>query len=78
MNIQEVSYGVLGEANQIEIRIHPFAIGEIPMVSVDIKNDEKTFETRTLEMPQNIYENWGTDDSVVVEWVAEAISVTLI
>jgi hypothetical protein len=31
-----------------------------------------------LQLPQSMYEQWGTDDSVIVEWAAQQLNVTLI
>jgi len=75
-NIQTISYGVLGEANKIEINIMSFLLGEIPQVQVRIMNEERTFEDKFLFMPNNIYQSWGTDDQVVIDWVLEELELT--
>lgn len=73
--IQTISYGVLGEANQIEINVMPFVLGKIPQVQVLIMNDEKTFEEKFLTMPSNIYQTWGTDDQIIVDWVLDELGL---
>jgi hypothetical protein len=78
IEIKSVSYGVLGNATQIDITILPFNLGLIPKVRVDIVNDEKSFESKTLDMPEDIYENWGTDDSTIINWVYEELGLTLV
>lgn len=75
--IKSVSYGVLGNATQIDITILPFNLGLIPKVRVGIINDEKSFESKTLDMPTDVYENWGTDDSTIINWVCEELGLTL-
>lgn len=75
-NIEQISYGVLGNADQIEITIGSFSLGEIPRVIVSFKNSEKTLETKVLEMPEETYQNWGTDDQVVVDFVLEELGLT--
>lgn len=72
-NIQAISYGVLGEANQIEINLMSFILGEIPQVQVRIMNDEKTFEYKVLTMPDDVYQAWGTDDQIVIDWVLDEL-----
>ena len=68
-NIQTISYGVLGEADKIEVTIMPFVLGKIPQVQVLIMNNEKTFEDKLLTMPSGVYQSWGTDDQIVIDWV---------
>lgn len=75
-NIEQISYGVLGNADQIEITIGSFSLGEIPRVIVSLKNSEKTLETKLLEMPEETYQNWGTDDQVVIDWVLDELNLT--
>lgn len=75
-NIQIISYGVLGEADKIEINIMSFILGEIPQVQVRIMNDERIFEDKFLTMPNNIYQSWGTDDQVVIDWVVDTLELT--
>jgi hypothetical protein len=78
-NIQTISYGAMGEANKMDITVIPFLLGsETTSLSVNIKNDEKIFESKKLDIPQDIYESWGTDDSIIIEWVCEELGLTLV
>lgn len=74
-NIQTISYGVLGEANKIEIHLLSFVLGQIPEVQAIIRNDEKIFEYKLLTMPNNVYQNWGTDDQIVIDWVLDELEL---
>ena len=74
--IQTISYGVLGEANQIEINLMSFVLGEIPQVQVRITNGEKDFEFKFLTMPNSVYQAWGTNDQTVIDWVLGELELT--
>ncbi len=74
--IQTISYGVLGEANQIEINLMSFILGQIPQVQVRILNGEKTFEYKVLTMPNDVYQAWGTNDQTVIDWVLNELELT--
>lgn len=77
--IETVSYGVLGNADFITISVRPFFIGEeTASLVVTLENDEKSFETKILTIPQEVYNKWGTDDSVIINWVCEALELTLV
>jgi len=75
-NIQTISYGVLGEANKIQINILFFVLGQIPQVQVSVMNNERNFEDKLLTMPENVYQAWGTDDQVVIDWVLDELGLT--
>ena len=75
-NIQTISYGVLGEANKIQINVLFFVLGQIPQIQVSIMNDERNFEDKVLTMPNDVYQNWGTDDQVVIDWVLDELELT--
>lgn len=75
-NIETISYGVLGEANQIEINLMSFILGQIPQVQVRILNVEKTFEYKVLTMPNDVYQAWGTNDQTVIDWVLNELELT--
>lgn len=77
--IETVSYGVLGNADFITINVRPFFIGEeTASIVVTLENSEKSFETKILTLPTDVYEAWGTDDSVIINWVCEELGLTLI
>jgi len=75
-NIQTISYGVLGEANKIQINILFFVLGEIPQIQVSIMNNVRNFEDKVLTMPDSVYQAWGTDDQVVIDWVLNELELT--
>jgi hypothetical protein len=75
-NIQTISYGVLGEANQIEINLMTFVLGEIPQVQVRITDGQKDFEFKFLTMPNDVYQAWGTNDQTVIDWVLNELELT--
>lgn len=92
IKIQTISFGFKGQANAIEIIIADYKLGLPPRVLVkfyDIQEvpavDEESEPTTNtvymheefLNMPEEIYNTWGTDDTVVKEWVAEELDLTL-
>lgn len=56
-----------------------YKLGEVPEnIDVVLFNQfQAPVHTMKISLPTEVYNEWGTDDSVVVEWVAEALNVTL-
>lgn len=77
--IKTIEVRFLGLIKYFEIDLPKYKIGETPdNLIITLYNDlYAPVYTFTIAFSDNVYENWGTDDSILVKWVAEAISVTL-
>ncbi len=78
--IQPIQIQFLGNIKYFSVKVLDYKVGEVPEdLEVILYNEyQAPVHTMKVTLPQEVYDNWGTDDSVLVEWVAEAISVTLI
>lgn len=79
MNIQpttSVSFPLGGEVNQLDIVVNPF--GLFPSdVSVTWKVfGDTTSKTGVIILPQSIIDVWGTDDTVVKDYVLNQLGLT--
>lgn len=92
INIETISFGFKGSANAIEIFLSDYKLGLPPRVLVKFYNiqeveaidegSEPTINTiymheEFLNMTQEVYNSWSTDDSVVKNWVANELNLTL-
>ena len=92
--IQDIIVPTKGTGKYLEVRALTFNLTPTNGISLywaihseNTSTDEEGVETKTpgaiilegnLQMPQEQYDQWGTDDSVVVAWAAEQLNVTLI
>jgi hypothetical protein len=78
--IQPIEIQFLGNIKYFSVKVLDYKVGEIPEDLEVILYDEFHAPVHTMKvtLTNEVYEQWGTDDSVLVEWVAEAISVTLV
>jgi hypothetical protein len=79
MNIQpttSVSFPLGGEVNQLDITVNPF--GLFPSeISVTWKvSGDTVSKDGVIILPQSIVDVWGTDDTVVKEYVLEQLGLT--
>lgn len=79
MNIQptsSVSFPLNGEVNQLEIFTNSFALFP-SQVSVTWKvSGNNTSKEGLIILPQNIVDVWGTDDTVVKDYVLQQLGLT--
>ena len=79
MNIQttsSVNFPLGGEANQLEIITNGFALFPSE-ISVTWKvYGDTTSKTGVIILPQSIVDVWGTDDTVVKDYVLEQLGLT--
>ena len=90
-NIKTISFGFKGNANAIEIILEDYKLGIPPRLLVkffdaqetegtDVNNEPVTnyvyMHEEFLDMTEEVYENWGTDDQVVVDFVLETLELT--
>ena len=90
INIETTSFGYKGNANTISITITDYNLGFPPKILVKFFNKETIENEVTNEvtenfaemheqfipMTQEVYEAWGTDDQVVVDFVLEELGLT--
>jgi hypothetical protein len=79
MNIQptnSVSFPLEGEVNQLEITTNPFTL--FPShVSVTWKvSGNTTSKKGIIVLPKSIVDVWGTDDTVVKDYVLQQLGLT--
>jgi hypothetical protein len=79
MNIQpttSVSFPLNGEANQLDIVVNPFTLFPSE-ISVTWKvYGSSTSKEGIIILPQHIVDAWGTDDTVVKEYVLFQLGLT--
>jgi len=80
MNIQSTNYVQLpleNEANQLDITINSFSLfpSEIT-VSWKLYGDSVSKEG-TMILPQSVVNEWGTDDTIVKNYVLQQLNLTL-
>lgn len=93
IKIQDVIVPTKGTGKYLEVRALTFNLTPTDGISLYWAiHDEKTVEDEGVEtkipgailldgnlhMPQEQYDQWGTDDSVVVNWAAEQLNLTVI
>lgn len=92
--IQDIIVPTKGTGKYLEVRALTFNLTPTNGISLywaiheeKVTTDEEGVETKTpgstllegnLQMPQEQYDQWGTDDSVVIEWAATELGVTII
>ena len=91
--IQDVIVPTKGTGKYLEVRALTFNLTPTNGISLYWAiHDEKTVEEEGVEtkvpgamlldgnlhMPQEQYDQWGTDDSVVVSWAATELNLTII
>lgn len=78
--IKTIEVRFLGLIKYFEIDLPKYKIGETPdNLIITLYNDlYAPVYTFTIAFPDNVYENWGTDDNVVVEYVSELLNLELV
>lgn len=77
--IEPVSYGVLGDADNITIEVMNYELGATSAsVAVRFNMGTTTLERRIVEIPAELYAQWGTDDSIIVDHVITTLQLTTI
>jgi len=81
MNIQPTSYVQLpleSQADQLEITVNPFSLFP-SQISVTWKVYGNTISKEgTMILPEHIVDNWGTDDTVVKNYVLQQLNLIAI
>jgi hypothetical protein len=81
MNIQPTSYVQLpleDQADQLEITVNPFSLFP-SQISVTWKvYGITTSKEGVIVLPQSIVDVWGTDDTIVKDYVLEQLNLTAI
>jgi hypothetical protein len=94
VKIESVVVPTKGTAKYLEVRVLTFNLTPTSgislywsiheeVVSVDaeeaeVKNPGAMLLEGNLHMPQEQYDLWGTDDSVVINWAAEQLNLTIL
>ncbi|NBX97443.1 hypothetical protein EBQ81_01065 [bacterium] len=81
MNIQPTSYVQLpleSEANQLEIIVNSFPLFPSEITVIWKLYGEAVSKEGILVIPQSIIDVWGTDDTVVKEYVLQQLDLTAI
>jgi len=81
MNIQPTSYVQLpleNQADQLEITVNPFSLFPNEITVSWKVYGESISKEGTMVLPQSIVDVWGTDDTVVKEYVLEQLNLTAI
>ena len=92
--IEDLLVPTKGTGKYLEVRALTFNLTPTNGISLywavyteNTSTDEEGVETKTpgsivlegnLQMPQEKYELWGTDDTFVIDWAAEQLGLTLI
>ena len=92
--IQDLAVPTKGTGKYLEVRALTFNLTPTSGISLywgifseTTNTDSEGVETKSpgaivlegnLHMPQEQYDQWGTDDSFVISWAAEQLNLTLI
>jgi len=76
--IEPVSFGTLGNADRFFIEVIDYRLGNpATRLRVVLCDEEKNFDAKVLDLPEEVYEKWGEDDSIITNWVCEELGLTL-
>ena len=66
------------EVTQITVTMRNFELNatEGSAVVVRYDKDNRFVDTKEIPIPPNIYTSWGTDDTVIINYVLEKMSMT--
>jgi hypothetical protein len=80
INIEPISVPDKGVGVFLDINLQNYQLfNENVDITISIKNDKnKTILKDHLKIPNEIINNWGTDDTYIVNYVAEFMSVNVI
>jgi hypothetical protein len=81
MNIQPTSYVQLpleNQADQLEITVNSFSLFPNQITISWKVYGESTSKEGTMVLPQSIVDKWGTDDTVIQEYVLEQLNLVAI
>jgi len=79
MQITPTSYVQLPltqEVNQLEISINPFSLFPTEITILWTVSGNGISKDGSMILPQYIIDNWGTDDTIVKEYVLEQLNLT--
>jgi hypothetical protein len=80
MNVNPTSYVQLplgGEINTLSIIVQPFNLFPTTVLVTWIVTGQNTIKEGVLELPQSIVDQWGTDDTIVQNYVLQELNLTL-
>jgi hypothetical protein len=80
--VQKTQIGLgLGEVSSIRIKTEYEMNCNPTFLNCHLYNEsnaEVTASPIKLDLPQDIYDSWGTDDSIITDWVCEQLGLTLV
>lgn len=78
IEVQEIKF--LGEIKYMSVGIPDFQVGSLAEPNMKVKfyntNQAKVYELN-VSMPREVYNQWGTDDSVIINYVCDILNLTL-
>jgi hypothetical protein len=80
MNVNPTSYVQLplgGEINTLEITVNPFILFPTVINVTWTVIGPSINRQGTLTLPQSIVDQWGTDDTIVQDYVLQELNLTL-
>lgn len=78
INIQEVIVPTKGTANKVDFFIQPFPLSPTEGIQVMfyLTNDQKEHILRGMvKVPQSVYDEWGSDDSHIVNYCLKELNL---
>jgi hypothetical protein len=78
-NIEEKDLGLLGIATKLTVLVRSYVLGsEDVRLSVQLQNsDGNGLYGKEMAVPAEVVADWGTDDSVIIDWVCTELGLTL-
>ena len=79
MQINSTSYVQLPltqEVNQLEITVNPFPLFPTEITVLWVVSGNGISKDGSMILPQSIIDVWGTDDTIVKEYVLEQLNLT--
>lgn len=69
--IQPIQLPFFGEVTQVKVYVPKFILGQnSATVCVDLMtNSGDLWKTIEQPLPENLFNQWGVDDSIVINWV---------
>jgi hypothetical protein len=80
MNVNPTSYVQLplgGEINTLQITVDPFVLFPTTISVTWTVTGPSINRQGTLALPQSIVDQWGTDDTIVQNYVLQELNLTL-
>lgn len=76
-DIQPIAIPIVGTVNKLSIQINPFQLFPSEVQTYVTLSGENAFHSMNITIPQSVVEEWGTDDSVVLNYIVQELGITL-